>query len=107
MENSKIAASKLLKVMETDNRITVELPNGGGYLVRHDEYNKDGFLITDEELERIDMPELIRRINRGQHVEQYTRVTGYMTKVSGMNAGKRAELKDRYRSGVSDNENFA
>lgn len=30
-------------------------------------------------------------------VEQITRVTGYMTKVSGWNKGKKGELKDRVR----------
>jgi ribonucleoside-triphosphate reductase (formate) len=33
-------------------------------------------------------------------VEQITRITGYFTKVSSWNKGKRGELKDRYRSVV-------
>lgn len=32
-------------------------------------------------------------------VEQITRITGYFTKISSWNKGKRGELKDRYRSG--------
>ena len=32
------------------------------------------------------------------NVDHITRVTGYFTKVSGWNKGKKAELKDRYRS---------
>jgi ribonucleoside-triphosphate reductase len=33
-----------------------------------------------------------------EKVDHITRVTGYFTKVSGWNKGKKAELKDRYRS---------
>jgi anaerobic ribonucleoside-triphosphate reductase len=33
-----------------------------------------------------------------EKVDHITRVTGYFTKVSGWNKGKKAELRDRYRS---------
>jgi anaerobic ribonucleoside-triphosphate reductase len=33
-----------------------------------------------------------------ENIDHITRVTGYFTKVSGWNKGKKAELKDRYRS---------
>ncbi len=33
----------------------------------------------------------------GQNIDHITRVTGYFSKVSGWNKGKKAELKDRYR----------
>ncbi len=35
---------------------------------------------------------------RSENIDHITRVTGYFTKVSGWNKGKKAELKDRYRS---------
>lgn len=35
-----------------------------------------------------------------ENVDHITRVTGYFTKVSGWNKGKKAELKDRYRSRI-------
>ncbi len=35
-----------------------------------------------------------------ENVDHITRVTGYFTKVSGWNKGKKAELKDRYRSKI-------
>ncbi len=44
--------------------------------------------------------ELLREINRGLDVEQITRITGYFTKVSQWNKGKRGELKDRIRTGI-------
>jgi anaerobic ribonucleoside-triphosphate reductase len=34
----------------------------------------------------------------GKNIDHITRVTGYFTKVSGWNKGKKAELRDRYRS---------
>ncbi len=36
----------------------------------------------------------------GLNIDHITRVTGYFTKVSGWNKGKKAELKDRYRSPI-------
>ncbi len=36
---------------------------------------------------------------KSDQVEQITRITGYFTKVSSWNKGKRGELKDRYRNG--------
>jgi len=44
---------------------------------------------------------------RSEHVEQITRITGYFTKVSSWNKGKRGELRDRYRNGswVTNREN--
>jgi anaerobic ribonucleoside-triphosphate reductase len=42
--------------------------------------------------------ELMLEINRGLDVEQITRITGYFTKVSQWNKGKRGELKDRIRT---------
>lgn len=41
---------------------------------------------------------LLLEINRGLDVEQITRITGYFTKVSQWNKGKRGELKDRIRT---------
>ena len=36
----------------------------------------------------------------GHSLESYSRVTGYLQNIDGWNPGKRAELKDRYRSVV-------
>ena len=39
--------------------------------------------------------ELTQAIDRGLKVEGITRITGYFTKTSSWNPGKRGELKDR------------
>ncbi|MCL5674945.1 MAG: anaerobic ribonucleoside-triphosphate reductase [Candidatus Omnitrophica bacterium] len=44
--------------------------------------------------------ELLKQTHHGKNVEQITRVTGYFSKVGSWNKGKKAELKDRYRSNI-------
>jgi hypothetical protein len=48
-------------------------------------------------LETMTTSEIIDAVNRGLMVDGITRITGYFTKVSYWNPGKRAELKDRHR----------
>jgi len=51
-------------------------------------------------LDGLDADGLMRAVNKGLEVEQITRITGYMTKVSSWNKGKIGELKDRRRMTV-------
>ena len=53
--------------------------------------------ITNDILAKLSPEELMGQINRGVEVEHITRITGYFTKVSQWNKGKRGELKDRMR----------
>jgi len=53
--------------------------------------------VTLETLKNLPIEKLDSAINKGLDVEQITRVTGYFSKISGWNPGKRAELKDRYK----------
>ena len=55
--------------------------------------------ITKEVFEKLTPEGLLKEINRGLEVEQITRITGYFTKISQWNKGKRGELKDRVRVG--------
>ena len=55
--------------------------------------------IAKEVFEKLTPVELIEEINRGLEVEHITRITGYFTKISQWNKGKRGELKDRIRTG--------
>ena len=57
--------------------------------------------ITKDILAQLSSEELISQINRGLEVEQITRITGYFTKVSQWNKGKRGELQDRFRVKIS------
>ena len=53
--------------------------------------------ITNDLVAQLSPEELMTQINKGLEVEQITRITGYFTKISQWNKGKRGELKDRYR----------
>jgi hypothetical protein len=53
--------------------------------------------VTNEKLAELDDNGLLHQINRGLDVDQITRITGYMGKVSKFNPGKQGELKDRVR----------
>jgi hypothetical protein len=55
--------------------------------------------LTKKAFEKLTPGELLKEINRGLEVEHITRITGYFTKVSQWNKGKRGELKDRIRTG--------
>ena len=45
--------------------------------------------------------DLLTEINRGLMVEGITRITGYFTKITSWNPGKRGELMDRKRFSVA------
>jgi len=57
--------------------------------------------ITHDIIAKLSPEELMNHINRGLEVEHITRITGYFTKVSQWNKGKRGELKDRRRVEIS------
>lgn len=70
----------------------------------------DSFMITWRDGEPVSVPKILieegitqkhleKLCHNGRNLEQITRVTGYMSKVSGWNKGKIAELKDRHREG--------
>ena len=51
-----------------------------------------------KQLEEItDGAALLHQIRKGLDVENYTRITGYLARVSSFNPGKQGELKDRVR----------
>jgi len=56
--------------------------------------------IDNEIVKKLTADELLLEINRGLEVEHITRITGYFTKVSQWNKGKRGELKDRIRTTI-------
>ena len=56
--------------------------------------------VNFEKLNEMDTDSLMREINRGLMVDGITRITGYFTRTSSWNPGKRGELKDRNRAAV-------
>jgi hypothetical protein len=57
--------------------------------------------VTNDLVAQLSAEELMSQINKGLQVEQITRITGYFTKISQWNKGKRGELKDRFRVEIS------
>ena len=55
--------------------------------------------ITKKVFGKLTPEDLLHEINRGLEIEHITRITGYFTKVSQWNKGKRGELRDRTRAG--------
>jgi len=57
--------------------------------------------VDDRAIEQRSWRQLSALCKQGRDVTGITRITGYFSKVPGWNAGKRQELKDRYRSGLN------
>ena len=71
-----------------------------GVLVENRSFQTKTFF-SEETISAKDLSQLLVSTHQGRNVEHITRVTGYFSKVSGWNAGKRAELIDRHRTPVS------
>ncbi len=69
-----------------------------GVLVRDKEYNTLTFF-TDRVIEEKELVDLLKQTHHGKNVEWISRVTGYFSKINSWNKGKRAEFKERYRTG--------
>jgi len=76
--------------------------NGNLYL-RHSIFDQphEKVKIEPGALAKIDENQLEQILVGGRNVDHITRVTGYFSKISGWNKGKRGELVDRHRVMVS------
>ena len=62
-------------------------------------YDQGGLVFVEAaKLSRMTSQELRAELTRGLRVEGITRITGYFTKLSSWNQGKRGELAERYRN---------
>lgn len=68
-----------------------------GILVKEKQYKTLTFF-SENAIRDMELDSLIKQTHHGRNIEQITRVTGYFSKVNSWNKGKKAELKDRYRS---------
>ena len=74
----------------------------GNFYFRHEKYD------AEEEKVKVELsalaeltPEKLEKILvAGRDVEHITRITGYFSRVSGWNKGKKGELADRYKATV-------
>jgi len=75
-----------------------EAPHNGadGIYVKNVRYETETHF-TDRVIKRMTLDDLIKATHHGKNIEQMTRVTGYFSKISKWNKGKKGELKDRHR----------
>jgi len=71
----------------------------GNFYLRHTIFDKphDKIKIEPKALSELTAEKLQKILVGGRDVEHITRVTGYFSRVSGWNRGKRGELADRNR----------
>lgn len=68
----------------------------GAIYLKSEEFNEI-IRIDLDKLKDITEGEIKLMLAHGKNIEQMTRVTGYFSLIKKWNAGKKAELKDRYR----------
>lgn len=74
-----------------------EWNGSAGIFVKNKQFETETHF-TNDAIEKHDLDLLVAKTHHGKNVDHITRVTGFFSKVSSWNKGKRGELKDRYRS---------
>lgn len=74
----------------------------GNFYFKHEIYDSENEKVKVEQkaLAKLTPVELDKILTAGRNVEHITRVTGYFSRISGWNKGKKGELADRYRVSV-------
>lgn len=70
-----------------------------GIFVKHLRFNTITH-ISDRHINRYDLNSVKAHLHQGKNVEHVTRVTGFFSKTSSWNPGKRGELVDRKRTEI-------
>ena len=89
--------------LESNPKILWARDDDGNIYLRHEVYDgpNDKTKIEPKALAGLTAEKLEQVLVGGRNIEHITRVTGYFSKVSGWNKGKRGELVDRKRTSVS------
>ena len=88
--------------LEANQEIMWTQDDAGNLYLRHSVFDKENEKLKIEPgaLEELTAKKLEQVLVGGRNVEHITRVTGYFSRVSGWNKGKRGELMDRSRTVV-------
>lgn len=91
---------ELNKVLE-ENPIEWKF-EGNSIIFRHLQFDgeNEGTRIEIPTIDYLTPEVFLKTLINGRNVDHITRVTGYMSKVSGWNKGKTGELKDRVRGNI-------
>ena len=90
---------ELNKFLESNPQVSWRQDDEGNLLLRHDDFDKENekVKIEPQALAKLTPQKLEQVLVGGRNIEHITRITGYFSKVSGWNKGKKAELVDRER----------
>ncbi|MEE8638153.1 MAG: anaerobic ribonucleoside-triphosphate reductase [Candidatus Margulisiibacteriota bacterium] len=90
---------ELSAFLENNKQIEWARDDDGNIYLRHELYDKpdEKIKIEPRALAGLTPEKLEKVLVGGRNIEHITRVTGYFSKVSGWNKGKRGELVDRHR----------
>jgi len=85
--------------LEKNRQVEWKEDEDGNIYLRHSVFDTDGtkLKIEPKALPELTEAKLDKVLVGGRNVEHITRVTGYFSRVSGWNKGKRGELVDRER----------
>lgn len=85
--------------LESNPNVEWAQDDDGNLLLRHTIFDgeKEKVKITPKALAALTAEKLEQVLVGGRNIEHITRVTGYFSRVSGWNKGKRGELADRHR----------
>ncbi|MBU1026293.1 MAG: anaerobic ribonucleoside-triphosphate reductase [Candidatus Margulisbacteria bacterium] len=94
---------QLNKFLENNPQVQWRQDDEGNLYLRHSQFDgeHEKVKIEPDALAKITPEKLEQVLIGGRNVEHITRVTGYFSRVSGWNKGKRGELMDRQRVGLA------
>jgi hypothetical protein len=85
--------------LEKNLEVEWMIDDEGNILLRHTKYfqPEEKLKIEPKALSGLTAEQLEKLLVGGKNVEHITRITGYFSRVSGWNKGKKGELEERYR----------
>jgi len=94
---------ELSAFLEDHRQIEWARDDAGNIYLRHTHYDGPGekVKIEPKALMSLTPRKLEKILVGGRNVDHITRVTGYFSRISGWNRGKRGELADRHRTQIS------
>ncbi|MFC1540631.1 anaerobic ribonucleoside-triphosphate reductase [Candidatus Margulisiibacteriota bacterium] len=95
--------NELNDYLEKNPNVEWAKDDDGNLYLRHALFDKENekVKIEPQALAELTPEKLEQVLVNGRNIEQITRITGYFSKVSGWNKGKRGELAERIRVNVS------
>ena len=90
---------ELNSFLESNTAVEWAQDDDGNLLLRHSIFDgeHEKIKIEPRALKDLTVEKLEKLLVGGRNVDHITRITGYFSRVSGWNKGKKAELADRHR----------